>query len=1076
MAGAGGRGGDGGNGGIGGEGGDGGEGGIGGRGGSGWEGGGGASGDGGDGGDDGERGGLGDDGTDGDRGDDGEDGGANFNTRYGYTGNGGEGSSDEGQRGDSSDTRGSAGDGGTQGQGGAGGLGLGLAAENGDGGVTGDPGGTAASPGSPGNVGGSGENGAHAYYNLLGRNLVNSLEIAAGYGGGGGGGGGGGAASAVYLYNWSGGGGGGGGGGGAAGGAGGGSGGCGGGGGASGDQQGDPGTAGSSGSPGNTPSSAATGGGHGGNGGEAIASWPAGGSPGTAGSGGDGGAGGGGGSGGTGGEGAQAGSGGGTIVLAAKGLLEFEGANVELDVSASFPASGGPGGSGAGGAGGVGGWGGAGGNGGGNGPGQAGNGGSGGSGKSGGGGSAGGAGGNGGNGGQGGFGLPGMVKLHGSIIRASNAEVIAAGGFDLAEEHRGIATMIDNMTEDARIQHQPELNVAGPPRLDYVEGDYALLFDGSHPLFGSAPYAAGTMLPLIPTLRGGPKPHGFGAQLPLDLYNYFIKDNVDWHISLIPSPELVELFVFENDTTDGSFDPDNNSYFYRHHTIVVINTNQTGTQNATGVWLRVGGSNPIRVGGAGIIESGEVWLTTAHFATDPSAISLMYQVELISDPVGGDAYVGEDKTISVDTQQGVIGPSTPVSYTWYRMLAGTTTWEKIYTDYPYDPDYIDAGGPYNLDPAHFVVWRNDPADSGHCELTIVGFTEADAAAYRCEVTDYSLQRSPLSSSNAYIKIGPGAITIDLQPAGDNLYVADDYTVSLGAAGGVGPLRYQWSFNDGGGPVDVGRNLPFYTVWNLDATDIGDYACAIQDTTELSAPGHLTPAEAVSGDAYLDVQNPVAVTDPVANPPSAEGIVMYVDQYPLLFSVVASEGYGGYTYQWWHDDGEEGKAVTEIPGATDDTYTIASPHVGDSGTYYCVAADNNGSEATSGSSVPLTVVPGLEVTEDPLDAFGVLVGDAVSFSVSVTGGVLPRHYQWKFDDDGGAVNVGDDAPLLVVAPVGLADMGEYWCEVTDSLTGSIESGRATLTAEEPVPAAGLVGLALLAGAVALGGMLADGRRK
>ena len=772
------------------------------------------------------------------------------------------------------------------------------------------------------------------------------------------------------------------------------------------------------------------------------------------------------------------------MVLAAKGLLEFVGAPgaVDLDISAAWPVSGAGGGSGGPGAGGNGGGGGAGGGSGG--AGQVfiglvagGNGGSGNTGGGGGVGSSGGSGGTGGQGGAAGYGTPGMVKLHGSMVFASSAQIVAGGTVDTLDEHQGMATMVHNMSVDARILHQPVLNQAGNarPRLGYVEGNYAM-FDGSQPLFGSAPYAAGVELPLIPTLRGGPKPHGFGAQLPLDLYDYFIKDNVDFHIGGMGSPDLVELLIFENDTIDGSFDPDYNSYFEDHHTIVVINTDQTGTQNATGVWLRVGAFNPILVGGAGIIESGEVWLTTAHFTTDAGAIELMYQVELITDPVGGDAYVGEDKTISVDTQQGVIGPSTPVSYTWYRMLAGTTTWEKIYTDYPYDPDYIDAGGPYNLDPAHFVVWRNDPADSGHCELTIVGFTEADAAAYRCEVTDYSLQRSPLSSSNAYIKIGPGAITIDLQPAGDNLYVADDYTVSLGAAGGVGPLRYQWSFNDGGGPVDVGRNLPFYTVWNLDATDIGDYACAIQDTTELSAPGHLTPATAVSDDAYLDVQNPVAVTDPVANPPSAEGIVMYVDQYPIEFSVVASEGYGGYTYQWWHDDGEGGKAVAEIPGATEDVYTIASPQVGDSGTYYCVVADNNGSEATSGSSVPLTVVPGLEVTEDPVDAFGVLVGDPVSFSVSVTGGVLPRHYQWKFDDGGGPINLGDDAPLLILDPVGLDDMGEYWCEVTDSLTGSVESGRATLTAEEPVPAAGLVGLGLLAGAVALGGVLTRGRRK
>jgi len=1023
---------------------------------------------------------------------------------YGIPGMGGQGGTMSLNGGSGSSLVGTGGNPGGGGSGGSGGSTTWGSGGNGGTGGNGFVGNNALVAGDGGQVGQGGQGGQNAYYTVTARDYVNALNLVAGFGGGGGGGGqggggggggagggggggaggggGGGASGGLFGYDCQTGGGGGGGGGARGGGGGGGAGGGGGGGGgATGLVVGTNGGNGNNAASDAEQGSAGSAGSSGGSGSSDQFSWPAAGSSGAGGSGGTGGDGGNGGTGGAGGEGAQGGSGGGSVVLAARGLIKFVGA-VDLDVSAATPASGGSGGTGGSAASGNGGGGGAGGAGGGTGGqtstgGDAGNGGHGGTGGGGGSGSSGGSGGTGGVGGVGGYGIPGVVKLQGSIIMASNAEIIAGGTVDTSDEHQGMATMIHNMTVDARILHQPVLNQAGNarPRLGYVEGDYTL-FDGSQPLFGSAPYSAGTALPLIPTLRGGPKPHGFGSRTPLDLYDYFIRDNVNYRIHAgSPSPDLVELLVFENDTPDGSFDPDYDSYFEDHHTIAVVNTDELGTHEAaTGVWLRVGAFNPILVGGAGIMESSEVWLTTVHFTTDPSTIELMYQVELVTDPVGGDAYVGEDKTIFVDTEQGVIASTTPVCYTWYRMLAGTTTWEKVYSDYPYDPDY--GPGEYNLDPAHFVVWRNDLEDSGQCRLTIVGFTEADDAAYRCEVTDYSLQRSPLSSGNAYIKIGPGDITIDPQPVGDNMYVADDFTVSLGAAGGVGPLRYQWSFDDGGGPVDVGRNLPFYTVWNLDVADIGDYACSIQDTTELSAPGHLTPATAVSDEAYLDVHNSVAVTDPVVSPPSAEGIVMYVDQYPVTFSVVASEGYGGFTYQWWHDDGEDSKAVAEIPGATEDAYTIASPQVADSGTYHCVAADNNSSEAASASSVPLTVVPGLEVMEDPVDAFGILVGDAVSFSVSVTGGVLPRHYQWKCDDGGGAVNVGGDAPLLVVDPVGLADMGEYWCEITDSLTGSVESGRASLTAEEPVPAAGLVGLGLLAGAVALCGVLTRGRRK
>ena len=223
--------------------------------------------------------------------------------------------------------------------------------------------------------------------------------------------------------------------------------------------------------------------------------------------------------------------------------------------------------------------------------------------------------------------------------------------------------------------------------------------------------------------------------------------------------DLVELVLFESDVDDASFNPYTSSYFKYHHQIVVMNTSTSET--ATGVYLAVGAFNPILVGETGILMPREVWTTTAHFAIAPEDINLMYAVEIVTEPIGGDAYVGDDKALYVETVQGVIGPSMPVGYTWYRMQTGAGTWETVYTDNPLHTDFVPGG--FNLDPGHFQVDRTEyvesPLTPGRCTLTVLGFTLDDEGMYRCEVEDYARMRVPLSTRNAYLKVA-GDLGID----------------------------------------------------------------------------------------------------------------------------------------------------------------------------------------------------------------------------------------------------------------------------------------------------------------------------
>lgn len=74
-----------------------------------------------------------------------------------------------------------------------------------------------------------------------------------------------------------------------------------------------------------------------------------------------------------------------------------------------------------------------------------------------------------------------------------------------------------------------------------------------------------------------------------------------------------------------------------------------------------------------------------------------------------------------------------------------------------------------------------------------------------------------------------------------------------------------------------------------------------------------------------------------------------------------------------------------------------------------------------------------------------VGDNVSLTVDVSGGVAPYHYQWKH----GVTDVGTDSPTFTIATVATSDNGEYSVVVTDSASGSVTSSTLTLTAF-PVP--------------------------
>jgi hypothetical protein len=119
--------------------------------------------------------------------------------------------------------------------------------------------------------------------------------------------------------------------------------------------------------------------------------------------------------------------------------------------------------------------------------------------------------------------------------------------------------------------------------------------------------------------------------------------------------------------------------------------------------------------------------------------------------------------------------------------------------------------------------------------------------------------------------------------------------------------------------------------------------------------------------------------------------------PVSFSVAASESatassYSPISYQWY----ENGNTI--LAGQTNDTLTLNSPVLGDSGsTYQCVVSNQFGS-VTSAPPANLTVTssPQFPVVSGSSLNLTNLIGDNVNITVNATG-TTPLSYQWYVGD-------------------------------------------------------------------------------
>ncbi len=152
---------------------------------------------------------------------------------------------------------------------------------------------------------------------------------------------------------------------------------------------------------------------------------------------------------------------------------------------------------------------------------------------------------------------------------------------------------------------------------------------------------------------------------------------------------------------------------------------------------------------------------------------------------------------------------------------------------------------------------------------------------------------------------------------------------------------------------------------------------------------------------------------------------------VSFSVGTNAASPGY--QWLFNG-------AAIPGATGETYTIASAMPADAGEYACIVSDP--CEAISATAT-LTIDPPPEVLTQPQNVLS-CVGASASFLIEMVG-AGPFTLQWQLN---GVDIPGATEDTLDIDPVGEGDFGIYRCAIGDGC-GAGFSDSAALTSSDPV---------------------------
>jgi predicted secreted protein len=261
---------------------------------------------------------------------------------------------------------------------------------------------------------------------------------------------------------------------------------------------------------------------------------------------------------------------------------------------------------------------------------------------------------------------------------------------------------------------------------------------------------------------------------------------------------------------------------------------------------------------------------------------------------------------------------------------------------------------------------------------------------------------PFSMLNAKLKdaIKPPAIT--QQPTNQTVNEGGTLTLSVIATNATG---YQWKK---GGEDITSATSSTYTKQSVEPSDAGSYTCVVSGEAGTS----------VTSDAATVTVNALPV---ITQQPSGQT----VNEGGNINLEVTATGATGYQ---WKKDG------SDIPSATEATYSKSGALPTDAGSYTCVVTGAGGAVESNAAVVTVNALP--VITQQPTNQ-EITEGETLTLNVVSTGAT---GYQWKKGEE----NI-PDATTATYTKEGAttADSGSYTCVVTGA-GGSVTSNAATVT--------------------------------